>query len=541
MHRNAPELLMNGEPLAAAAPLVEWQAVEFACLPPPGVGLELLVGDVPLEAFLRPGDAAWRWRWNPQNAVGSFQLRLRAGAHEQRHTVRVSPRKLSLDHYEQLLDALERDAAGLAAALLGGGAGAALRREPRALSAAEEFAAFVSAQLSPIERAFARVAGQPAAALVARRGAVPLSQANSLDAAALAEITRGPFDAAPPEVAPALQRALAPEGGLLPQALPERRSAETHNTYENQLARDLLDGLLARARRVAALAARELRRLERNAALVGASPQVARLREVRATCAEAQRRLRRLRELPFLAEVGPLAAQRGASHLLRHHPAYRQIYAAWRALRHSPAVALESPLFHLPLQELPALYEAWCAVTAAAALLALPGWQQERPGASPCLQPSPDGFAFRLPDDEPLLALRRGETTLALRYQARYRPRRRADAPDTLVSLDRHTRVPDLAVELRRADAPPAVLVLDAKYRLDASGGVPEDALADAYAYRGSIGLASGEPAARAALLLYPGLGRPELYANGVGAMPLLPGADEALREWLGEQLDIPL
>ncbi len=39
MHHEAPGLLMNGEPLAAAAPLVEWQAVEFACLPPAGVAL----------------------------------------------------------------------------------------------------------------------------------------------------------------------------------------------------------------------------------------------------------------------------------------------------------------------------------------------------------------------------------------------------------------------------------------------------------------------------------------------------------------------
>ena len=64
---------------------------------------------------------------------------------------------------------------------------------------------------------------------------------------------------------------------------------------------------------------------------------------------------------------------------------------------------------------------------------------------------------------------------------------------------------------------------------------------ADAYAYRGSIGLASGETAVRAALLLYPGHGAPELYANGVGALPLLPGAAETLHAWLRGQLDLPL
>ena len=363
MHHEASELMLNGAPIADAAPLVEWQAAEFVCLPPPGVALELLVGDVVLEAFLRPGDPAWRWRWNPQNAVGSFGVRLRVGGEEQRHSVRVAPRKLSLDHYEQLLAALESDAAGLAAALLGGSEGAALRRAPRSLSAAEEFAAFIVGQIEPIERAVKRVGAQPHSDLVGERRAVPLGRADSIDAAAIAEIARGPFDEAPPDVAPALQRALLPEGGLLPQTLPERASATSYNTYENQLARDLLDELLRRTRHVSALASREAQRLERNAALVGASPQLARLREVGAVCADAERRLRRLRRLPFLEGVGPLAAPRGATHLLRHHPAYRQLYAAWRSLRQSPVVSLESPFFHLPLQELPALYEAWVRCT----------------------------------------------------------------------------------------------------------------------------------------------------------------------------------
>ena len=86
--------------------------------------------------------------------------------------------------------------------------------------------------------------------------------------------------------------------------------------------------------------------------------------------------------------------------------------------------------------------------------------------------------------------------TLALRYQPRYRPLRDAETRrqgkansslplspspslrvSALGSLDRHTRVPDLAIEVQRNGEPPQVLLLDAKYRLDAEGrGVPQDA-----------------------------------------------------------------
>jgi large subunit ribosomal protein MRP49 len=145
--------------------------------------------------------------------------------------------------------------------------------------------------------------------------------------------------------------------------------------------------------------------------------------------------------------------------------------------------------------------------------------------------------------------------TITLRYQPRYRPmtndeRRMTNderrfpssvlcPPSSVLrppsgvigSLDRHTRVPDLAIEITRPGQPSRVLVLDAKYRLDSEGrSVPQDALADAYAYLGAIGC-DGERATLGALLLYPGKGAAELYASGVGAVPLLPEAADDLVE----------
>jgi hypothetical protein len=68
-------LLCDGVPIETAS-IVEWQTVEFSCLPPADVQLRLLINGDEHEPFLRPGDAAWRWRWNPQNAVGVCEIAL---------------------------------------------------------------------------------------------------------------------------------------------------------------------------------------------------------------------------------------------------------------------------------------------------------------------------------------------------------------------------------------------------------------------------------------------------------------------------------
>ncbi|MEM8534718.1 MAG: nuclease domain-containing protein, partial [Chloroflexota bacterium] len=106
-----------------------------------------------------------------------------------------------------------------------------------------------------------------------------------------------------------------------------------------------------------------------------------------------------------------------------------------------------------------------------------------------------------------------------------------------LGSLDRHTRVPDIAIEITQPGYPAHVLILDAKYRLDASGrSVPQDALDDAYAYLGAIGR-NDKRSTSGALLLYPGTGKPELYTSGVGAIPLVPGQVDSLVSVLKEML----
>jgi hypothetical protein len=357
---------------------------------------------------------------------------------------------------------------------------------------------------------------------------------------------------------PELQAALRPGGGLLPREIAAERDLPTTDLYEHRLLKHLLALLQRRARFVHRLAERESSRLAANESFTGPSTRRLRAEQIAAGSALAARSLRELHTLPFLAQVRPLPSFRGATPLLQRDPAYREVYRMWQALRQHPYIAFDSPLFSIPIADLPYLYESWCAIQVAGALLALGGTIREQRLVEPRQPAGAEDeleYAVALADQAPLLLIERGELTLTLRYQPHYRPARtksqeaRTDqnnagsrfsvlGSSTLSSLDRHTRVPDLSIEVRRAGEPPRALLLDAKYRLDADGrGVPQDALADAYTYYGAIG-AAGRRATLGALLLYPGTGAAERYPSGVGSIPLLPGRTAALADelaaWLG-------
>lgn len=533
-----------------SAPIAEHQTVEFTCPAPAGARLVLAIGGQTLEPFLRPGESVWRWRWNPGTAVGVYRATLAAtwpdgGATERTWPLRVVTRKVDQDRYESLLHEIQRAAYHVLYTLAGASAeGAGLEREaPWQRSPVEDYYALFEQRFDAFERAVRRIAARPREHLRRTEEQVPLGQAAVLNAEALAGLARGDFDEAPAGVAADLQAALRPGGGLLPRSVPTPQAAPTADTYEHRLLKHLLALLLRRARFLGGLAEREATRLDCGEAPAGsAGTRRIRAGQIAAGCADTARRLRELRAMPLLAEVRPLAAFRGATPLLRRDPAYAEVYRMWLALRQHPFVAFDSPLFYIPIADLPHLYESWCAIQVARVLLALGGVVREQRLVE---QRGADGeedeleFAVSLVEQAPLLVVEHGACALTLRYQPRYRPLR-ARSGDRLGSLDRHVRVPDLAIEVRREGAPPRVLLLDAKYRLDLEGrGVPQDALADAYAYLGAIGCA-GERATLGALLLYPGTGEPEIYPSGVGAVPLLPEQANALEAVLAACLGLP-
>jgi hypothetical protein len=555
-------LLLDDQPIGEDTPeLREWQPVEFACVPPDGAVLSLQVGGLALEPFLRPGSQLWRWRWNGQNGIGLYEVALRVeqpDAPVEQHVVRVRvlPRKIDQEQYTALLTDMQQVARALAYRLGAGAEGGARAHEPDAPTPLESYHTVLAEGIALCERVAGQIAQRPRETLRARPVELPLAEAHNADPAALAALGRQPLDAAPGDVLPELQRALRPAGGALPRTLPGRISTPTTDTYENRVLKHVLGLLAAKLRAYGTLLDRERARLERNAGYVEA--ERGRLAQVTALCercADDAARVRALRAAPWLSEVAPLGQHHGPSAVMQRDARYRSIYQLWQALRRQPLLEPSSQQGLLPIHELPRLYEIWCALRVAQALLALPGAVLV---TQRLIADDDNSIGVALTEDAPLLVVAVGDARLTLRYQPRYRPLRikdnksqiadpnnhRAgnqhnDSEDNLQSqigsLDRHTRVPDLALEVRCSNAAPVVWLLDAKYRLDAGGGVPQQALSDAYAYLGSIGRGDGSRAAVGAWLLYPGRGRVERYPSGVGALPLLPGENDQLSALLAE------
>ena len=526
--------------------IAEHQSVEFTCAAVPGAWLALSLDGQLLDPYLHPGDTIWRWRWNPGPAVGCHDVVLTATfahAEAQRHnlTVRVTPRKLDQQRYETLLEDIQRVAYNVTYTLTGASAeGATLHREaPWNRSRFEEYYALFEQRLDRFVHAVRRIAAQPREQLRGANEEVPLGQAAQIDADTLTQAVRGEFDEVPDDIANELQAAIRPGGGLLPRNVPASHSKPTFDIYEHRLLKQLLVLLLRRARFIGTLAEHEVERLVRNETSAGISGvRLNRVRQIAHGCTAAIHLLLELRALPFLAQVRSMGAFRGTTPLLQRDPAYREIYRMWQALRQFPYVAFDSPLFFIPITDLPHLYEAWCVFKVVEALLSIDGTVREQRLVVPQRANDDEDLTLvaNLVEQTPMLILSRGDATLTLRYQPHYQPLR--ERTQQLGSLDRHTRVPDLVIEIARPDQPVQVLVLDAKYRLDADGrGVPQDALADAYAYLGAIGVGQVR-ATLAALLLYPGAGVPELYPSGVGAVPLVPGLGDGLVDVIKAYID---
>lgn len=499
MEGNAPvDLLVNGAPCAETPELSEGQAVEFSATPPPGATLALWAGAASPEPFLRPGEAAWRWRWAAPQAAGTYPLRLRLvwpdGRLEERHyRLRVRPGKLDQERYEALCADLQRLGRALVTALSGGVEPLAPRSAmfPWSTDPAEEFHRLFGAEFDRFTAAVERLAARPPDRLRPAVRRVRLGQLRS---------------------AAGLRAVLHDRDMALISA-----SVASYDSYEARLLRRLLDDL---ARRLEALTAA--------VELPGALAE-------RASAARA--RLRALCAQPFLATVPPLNGYRGPTPRLLRDPDYRIVHRFWWLARQPGEVRREETPLSVPVADLPRLYERWCVARVALTLLDWPGHTL----VSQALLATADGEArLGLPEDAPLVALARPDgSELRLRYHPRYRPFSQTSVPGQPVpgigSLDRHTRVPDLGLEIWRPGAAPRLLALDAKYRLDAAGGVPAEALADAYSYLGSLGAPDGARAALGVALLYPGTGAPECYPSGVAALPLLPGATTALAAWLAD------
>ena len=329
----------------------------------------------------------------------------------------------------------------------------------------------------------------------------------------------------------ALRRAMVQNGGF-PEAqknrawLPGRQGAYALETPEHQwLAYELKHiGRQLAALREAEAAGRPSLRLE------------ATLEELR----ELRQRVERLRRL--VPGSAPTARPAPSLRLLRA-PAYREAYRACLLLR--SGLVVEGPALRLALKDLHELYEIWCFLT-------LVRLAAEEAGhtlpAHHLLRPERRGLHLRLRTGQAeAVVLRLGDgRRLTLTNNPRF------SGADHLFPQQ-----PDVLLSLHQPNGKATHAVLDAKYRLDASPGYrrrygfpgpPTDALGDLHRYRDAIRI-GGRQGVTQAVALFPyhlptssawvasRHGR-ALRDLGIGAIPLLPGGTEPLRQWLRSFLD---
>ncbi|NCC31941.1 MAG: DUF2357 domain-containing protein [Chloroflexia bacterium] len=494
------DLLLDGQMYREPYSVVEGASVELHAVPPAGASsLDLILDGVSLEPFLRPGDPAWRWRWLAPASTGAYEVLVCAHwpdglTEEVRTQIVVTPRKLDAEHYALLLEDLQAVIPRLVFALTGGRHGV----KPDPTSPSTHATAMLNAlcrdEIPRLVAAVERLAQRPPDRLRTRTISVEpgTAQRPALHRGELLEASSVP----------------SPDPEKLPPAslssLPEETTEVSYDSYEARLLRRLIEVLL--------------HRLGQLANLTNPTPELEATRQ----------RLRELRSLPLLAEVPPLQAYRGITLRMQRDPDYRIVARVWQWLRRHPLITWDTATLTLPISQLPRLYERWCAVRVALTLL-------ERPGYTLISQALWNDDAV-----EQGLAMTEGTALLVLTHEdgsiltLRYHPRYPPDGANVR-SLDRHTRIPDLALEMIPPDGPPQISLLDAKYRLDTSGGVPADALADGYSYLGAIGTSEGQRLVERVALLYPGCGKAEHYASGIAALPLLPGNDDALRAWVAD------
>lgn len=547
MSSRLPELHYNGAPVGELETAPSDAApVEITCAPVEGaIAAVLMVGGEELgPPATRLGESVWRWQWRPRGRAGAFGVRLSVGFADQttatrEETLTVVAGKLGQAEFAALLAALQQVAAGLLYALGGGMFGVALApgaEAPRSL--VEEYASRLLHEARLAKSITAAIARQPSTATRQELRRQTLEELVEIGPETLARLLQQPFEEYDaPGDAPFSSLPPVGAGGKLPlpRTVPVRATQRTTDMYEHALLARLLRELQWRCAFIREALRDERRWREHSSS--GDGGITASLHEWEAQLGAIAQSLQRCRGASFLVDVAPVIQWRGMSPLMRRDPRYRDIGRLWRMVVERPFVALQSPWFDLPVDDLPALYEQWCLLEVARVLqtVGTPLEQQLfRPVAADYAGIPGMAWRVQLREDRPLLRRRCGARELAVYYRRRYRPHIGHTA--RLGSLDPFTRIPDIVIEITAPERRPAVLVFDAKYRVAPSGGIPEDALADAYAYRSAIGCV-GEPASLGSYLLFPGA--EGFTGGGVGAISLVPGHENVLEAIIHETIGV--
>lgn len=436
----------------------------------------------------------------------------------------VFPSKLDYaTDYEHLLADVQRVLTGLAVEYLRATFQLGLR--VKSASPTElEWLLLLQNLVGDLERALRFIAARPTRGLTREPRRVHASRIRRVDPAVRSAIRRGRGSG------PLLRR-----GGQFPvrSRLEEHQARPTLDTPEH---RWLAEQVRQCRRRIGQLLRSELDR----------PPSERRRRTARELEALESR-------LSTLAKLEPLAAAEGppppgfASLQLIGAPGYREAYRQCMVL--ALGLRIEGGPLRLSVKDLSDLYEYWCYL----AVLRILAEETGRPIDPACLVTvERNGLHIVLERGRPVtVAFHQAE---ARRIEVTYN--REFSGADLMI-----VQRPDILITFHDRHWPAMHLVLDAKYRVEASPeyvarndapGPPQDAINVLHRYRDAI-FDQESPEARPlrsvveAVALFPSSTPPDQFKQarlwraldrlGVGAIPLLPGNLELLREWLRKAL----
>ena len=252
--------------------------------------------------------------------------------------------------------------------------------------------------------------------------------------------------------------------------------------------------------------------------------------------------------LPVFQDVG-LVPPSGFGSLQLHSAAgYGDAYRSLLILRQGLTVTSPGEKHH-SLSDLHDLYEMWCFIAVVTLILQISGAEAD---LEDLLTVSEEGIRIRLVQGRrSSVQLPQGEGSLQIVYNWAFK------------GLTGQQR-PDITLRFIRKDWPDLYVVLDAKYRVDASADMraqygipapPSDAINALHRYRDAIVVGSGtgrgsRPVVKG-VALYPldsedseafgGSGLAvALDTLGIGAIPFLPGNKSHLESWLRSLLALP-
>jgi hypothetical protein len=466
---------------------------------------------------------------NFRNQVGRSRFEVLVdGSPQMTFEVEVFPSKLDYrQDYEQILAEVQDLLTALAFEFLRATHTTAQRRDgpPTAL----EWALQLRAVIDDLERGLRHIARQPVRALRRELKLVRAERVRHPDSAVRRAVRTGAGQGSWIPM---------PYGGRMRSHLPSRRAELTLDTPEH---RWLADHLSRTQHRLAMLVAQETSRTGRGARHLAA------LVELRAL----ERRLSGLLQLgPLEAATEPVPAGFSSLQLLTA-PGYREASRALIALQ--LGLRLEGNALELSLKDISTLYEYWCYLAVLDLIAERTGHPIDR---NELVEVHAAGLRVLLRKGRPRsvkfpLGDRR---TIKVEYNPKY---------DSHVLLSQQ---PDIVLAVEDPQRPTLRVVLDAKYRVDASAvnrdtlgvvGPPADALNVLHRYRDAILTEEPAPAEGARLSrsvvyaasLYPAaisvadfqnsrLAR-QLRTIGVGAVPFLPSNREPLTRWLDELLGL--